>query len=133
MPQGSQPDLPLSVRPDDQVLFVANCVWKNRFGRAERSSLYVVAHHEAAESWTHIYRVVQDAFSGRAVVYLEAAFEGERLHEGRQKVLTLLERQTDCAATAETQRKPSSPAYRQKITAIPAIATAAPHHACQAG
>ncbi|NIX77020.1 hypothetical protein [Microvirga terricola] len=133
MPQGSQPDLPLSVRPDDQVLFVANCAWKNRFGRAEPSSLYVVVHREPAGSWTHIYRVVLDAFPGRAIVYLEAALEGERLHEGRKKALMMLERQTGLAVTAGASGKQAAPAYRQKMIAIPAMATSAPHHACHAG
>ncbi|MBF9232206.1 hypothetical protein [Microvirga alba] len=100
MPEGSEPYLPLIVGSDNQVLFVGNCAWKSRFGRAEPSSLYVVVHRGrpprpglSPEPWTHIYRVAQDPSSRRALVYLEATLEGACVDKGRDKALRMLDDQ----------------------------------------
>ncbi|MGO4706858.1 hypothetical protein AB4072_13900 [Microvirga sp. 2MCAF38] len=82
MRDNAPPDHPLSAGPNDTVMFVGDFLGGNHSSRARASSVYVVVHREN-ETWTHVYRAVEDARPGHILVFLEHVLQGDRMSEGQ--------------------------------------------------
>jgi hypothetical protein len=70
----AEPDLLLS--PGDEAEALGPCLWRLRCGRMEASMLFVVLHRRHGV-WTHAYRVAADRRTGRRLVWLLRAVEGD--------------------------------------------------------
>ncbi|MBZ6078495.1 hypothetical protein [Microvirga puerhi] len=86
----------LVLGPHDHAVWVGQGSLKGKSGRHEVSQIYVAIHQSQTsladdrETWTHVYRVVNDGLSLRDVVYLEAVLQGESLRQGLQRAKSLL-------------------------------------------
>jgi hypothetical protein len=102
-------DPALVTGPRDTGRYVGSYGWKKRFRRPEWSHLYVVARRGAGETdlpggvWTHLYRIADDAWSSRAVVYLETVLKGDCMVRGLAKAKEVIEIVTGPSGSAQSR------------------------------
>jgi hypothetical protein len=101
----SEPDLSIFLAAGDEAHFV--CVAPES-GRRQSGRLYVLLHRSNG-GWTHVYRVVDEARSGRTSFHVEHVLPGARLDEARAWALaTFLGPAARAGSQAATWVRPQS-------------------------